>query len=170
MKLKKQSTFALLFFLVLVLMSIGRFAFKKSSAFGLKNICSNLAPREEWHVPPSDTTLIKAILSQPFFYVGNSANTYLFLSEDKRYILKFFKMKHLIGKKWNSKQKVQKKNQKLEHIFAACKKNKNADLIFMHLNKSSDLKHKVVVRDKKNKWHRIPIDNVPFTLQEKLVN
>lgn len=162
--MKKRSYGALIFFLILGLMTLGRVAAKRGSGFAFRNIDSSLEMRQEWEISYSAETshAIKTILGQPFFYLGNSPYTYEFLSEDRRYILKFFKMKHLLPKRWSSPEKNEKCALKLDRIFMGYRK--KAETIFIHLNKTKNLKQRAILRDKKQKWHRIDLDAVPFIL------
>ncbi|HEV7736819.1 MAG TPA: hypothetical protein VGO47_05520 [Chlamydiales bacterium] len=69
-------------------------------------------------------------------------------------------------------KKIAERNRKLHLIFNAYKLvyeklRQDTGLIFIHFNKSNDLKTMVCVEDKKKKEHAIQLDDVLFVVQEK---
>src|ERR1700722_581245 len=65
--------------------------------FRIANITHDIPYHPEWDTSLSHEELaqLKSILDQPFTYIGKGAQAYAFASEDGKYVLKFFKFKHL---------------------------------------------------------------------------
>lgn len=126
---------------------------------------------------------IRAILSQPFTYLAERDDTYVFVSEDQTQVIKFFKMKSMTPKYWLNyiplpwldKKRLRKIDERArirQEFFGGLKiafehfRYQNA-LTFLHLFHTQYLKMKVRVIDAQGKSHEIPLDRVPFLLQRK---
>lgn len=127
---------------------------------------------------------VMQLLDQPFFYIGKGSQSYAFVSADEKYVIKFFKFKHL---KANSlveslpdvypfkayKESVSsRKLRKLMSLFhgyevAYTKNKEGSHLIYLHLGKTTDLQKNIVVIDKMGLKHTLPLDNVFFLIQDK---
>lgn len=158
---------------------------KKSSSFSISHICANFPYQERWAVSPSieDSALLHEIVSQKFSYLGSGAQMIAFVSEDQKYVLKFFKMKHLVPKKWLSYlplpglsryrfKKVNQREKRLDEIFTSFQTTyqnykSDAGLVFVHLNHTKELKKQITLIDKQKKEWRLDLDHVPFIIQEK---
>jgi hypothetical protein len=96
------------------------------------------------------------------------------VSEDGKYVVKFFIMKHLIPRLsdlWHP-EKVEYRKQNLFSIFKAHKlaySELKADtgLIYIHLNKTDHLKTRLQVVDRIGRTHQIDLDQTEFIIQEK---
>ncbi len=186
---KRNFIYKLLLFSVLGLGLLGltRLYFHLTDDFRLSNITYEMPYHQKWEVPdltPEENQHIQEILNQKFFYVGKGAQSYAFRSADDKYIIKFFKFKHLkpsflvdllpaIGalKQYKEKQ-VLRKNKLLNSVFDGYRlaydvHAPEAGLIYIHLNKSHNFKKTVQVEDKLGFIRSIDLDEVPFILQEK---
>lgn len=98
----------------LCLVKVDRFFLKKNSGFCLHYILSDAACNPAWKTTapfPSD------ILAQSFTYLGKGSQTYVFESQDKQYVLKFYKFpSHMRKIGW------------LKHPFAYQTKGKRAHI------------------------------------------
>jgi len=128
--------------------------------------------------------ILQKIASQPFHYLTEGEESYLFLSEDKEYVLKFFKMRKLTPKYWLNyipipwldKKRLSKIDvrERLRHeVFGGLKIGfqkfrHQTGIIFLHLFRTSYLKSKVRVYDQEGRAHDIPLDTVPFLVQKKV--
>lgn len=109
----------------------------------------------------------------------------VFISEDKQYVLKFFKQKHLRIPFWAKSQllsylikplqdkKIEKKQQKIKHLFSSCKLaymdlKEETGLIFVHLNKDQSFDNTIVIKDKIGFEHSINLNEFAFVLQRKV--
>ncbi|BBI17663.1 hypothetical protein [Neochlamydia sp. S13] len=169
------------------LFGLTRLYFKMTDDFRLSNISYNMPYRHEWEVPSlpkEEQQQLDNILDQKFYYVGKGAQSYAFKSADDKYILKFFKFKHLkpsvfislippIGplKVYKDKQR-ERKHRLLNSVFDGYRLAYNihaheSGLIYIHLNKSVNLHKIVAVKDKIGIERQVDLDQVPFILQEK---
>lgn len=154
--------------------------------FRLSSITHEMPHRKDWEISLNEEQKqeLDRIFNQRFTYLGKGAQAYAFVSEDGKYVLKFFKFKHLrpnflllsvpsIGPLADWKRaKIQRKEDKLNSVFGAYRlawgvHRKEAGLIFIHLNRTDDLKKKVEVEDKIGLNWAINLDDVTFVLQRK---
>ena len=167
--------------------AVERFCHKKTEGFMFNKILSNLSYDERWETPRFPIDKEKEILSitdQPFYYLKSGGQSYAFISEDGKTVLKFFKMHHMREIKWLTKARfpsfidigrdkiVTFRNNKLNHIFGSCaiasqEMQDETGMIYCHLNKTRHLKKKVVIYDKIGIRHVVNLDETPFVLQKK---
>jgi hypothetical protein len=141
--------------------------------------CHSITPpyHPEWDISPPtgiEKQRLEDIFSQRFHYLGSGVQAYAFESEDGKYILKFFRMNRLIPRVIHTLQpkKIAERHRKLHLIFNAYKLvyekfRQDAGLLYIHLNKSGDLKKIIHIQDHKKREHAIQLDDVPFVVQEK---
>jgi hypothetical protein len=153
--------------------------FGESSDFSVNKISSNFPFNPEWEVIGEENPSLKEIVSQSFHYLGNGAQSFAFVSEDGKYVLKFFKMKHLTPsfmakifplKKY--KEKDERHALHLKNTFAACKMayeelKEETGLIYVHLNATQHLQKKVQLFDKALGSYRVDLDKTVFVLQKR---
>ena len=111
---------------------------------------------------------IRSILSQPFTYLAERDDTYVFVSEDQTQVIKFFKMKSMTPKYWLNyiplpwldKKRLRKIDERArirQEFFGGLKiafehfRYQNA-LTFLHLFHTQYLKMKVRVIDAQGKY------------------
>lgn len=149
----------------------------KALGFSVAKITSDFSYHPEWEMPPlsphEDNTL-QAIFSQPFYYLGAGSQSYAFVSEDGKTVLKFFRMKHTLfylKDLWAGNRSEARKNILLSiydsHTLAYQKMKQDAGLLYLHLNKTDHLKTTVRLVDRLHRSHHVDLDNVEFVLQEK---
>ncbi|HEV8052459.1 MAG TPA: hypothetical protein VGP47_08190 [Parachlamydiaceae bacterium] len=155
--------------------------------FRLGNITYPLPFEANWQIAePSagEEQQLNEIFNQPFYYLGKGAQSYAFASEDGRYVLKFFKFKHLrpslfidnlpsVGflKSYKEKQ-IARKKRKLFGVFKSYKlafdTNKNeSGLLYIQLNTEDNPERFVTLIDKIGIKRTINLQNYPFILQNK---
>lgn len=181
-----KSLLSVLFFPI-VLLGVGLFFCCRSQGFNAERIASKLTHNEKWGIPPLNQEekecFVKNVFSQPFYYLGSGEQCYAFLSEDKQFVLKFFKMHQLLPKDWLNDfpfslfenyrfNNVEKRQQLIEEVFSSIKVTydelqEEAALLFIHLNKTRDLKTKVTLYDKEGRKYLIDLDTKEFFLQRK---
>ncbi len=123
---------------------------------------------------PKDLNPLKSIFQQKFKYLAVGSQSYAFVSEDGKYVIKFFIMKHLIPRisdLWLP-EKIEDRRENLLSIFNAHKLaydelREDTGLIYIHLNKSDHLKTQLNVVDRLGRTHSINLDTVEFIVQEK---
>jgi hypothetical protein len=175
---------AFLLFLVSFFLVLDRFAHRESSRFTLHKITSSQRYSSEWEIPilpMEEQTTLDQILSQKFTYYNKGSQSYVFISEDKKFILKFLKQEKLRPKSWLAfiplafnpyYQDYLFKNEKCRSTFSACKTaflelKKESGLIYVHLNNSRDLNKKVTIYDKNGERHLVDIDKTCFYVQKR---
>lgn len=178
--MRKQSIL-LLFFLPLFY-GVERFCHKKTDGFALVNIQSPYQDSSSWilHQELSHPE----IFDQPFYYLDCGAQSYVFESRDKNYVLKFFKFQHMRIPPWISalplplsleekkREKIERKRAVRDELFQsiAIAYNQLRDetaLIYAHLDKTSHLKKQVKIYDKIGVVYTLNLDDYPFYVQKK---
>lgn len=189
--MQKRSLYFKLLLIIIIgigLFGLTRLYFRLTDDFRLANISYDMPYRQDWEVPPmtaEQREQFDEILKQKFYYVGKGAQSYAFKSADDKYILKFFKFKHLkpsvfvdllppIGflKAYKDRQ-IERKNRLLNSVFDGYRlaydvHAKETGLIYIHLNKSNSLHKTAMLQDKIGLEKTVNLDELPFILQEKV--
>jgi len=161
-------------------------AFPKQKGFALSKVRSPLKKSAQWEVAPLlevEHEELRQILAQDFKYLSAGAQCYAFLSGDGKYVLKFFKMKHFLPKRWLKYvplpglekyrfRKVQRRILRQKALFSSYKMayeelKDETGTVYIHLSKSSDLKVAAKLFDRTGKCSVAQLDQFEFVLQEK---
>lgn len=176
--------FALFLFFLSFLLGVDRVAHRHSSRFSLNKIISSQHFSPEWEIPAlsqEEKQVLDHILSQKFTYYNKGSQSYVFISEDKKYILKFLKQDKLRTRSWLAHvplsfnpyyQDYLFKQEKCHATFDACKTSfvelkKESGLIYVHLNNTRDLNKKVTIFDKNGEKHIVDIDKTSYYVQKR---
>lgn len=178
--------FFILFGIFLSLFGLARLYYFLTDDFHISNIRYEMAYKEEWNFPitQKDQEELQTILSQKFYYIGKGAQVYAFGSNDGKYVLKFFKFKHLkpssfisllpeVGplkefKKKNQDRKLRKLYGVFEgHRIAYNFDKKNSGLLFLHLNKTENLPLNTTLVDKLGIERDVDLNSIVFVVQKK---
>lgn len=156
--------------------------------FSRDNVSYPLLNDKQSHLKLSanEISQLQEILHQPFTYLDQGTQSYVFVSRDQRYVLKFFKFRHLkpsLIDQWVSyspflshylRTHTESQHRKLERLFfgyklAYEKDKENNGIVFLHLNKTEHefLKKPLVVQDRYGFKYLINLDETAFILQEK---
>ena len=164
---------------VIAFCTIERFCHQRTQGFSQRKIRSELPFHSEWTIAPlSDAKMekIHTILSQPYYFLNSGGECYVFGSKDGKYVLKFFKHHHMKTKSWMDpllpQSFINRRMQKLTLLFTSCKLSydrfrKETGLVYVHLNKTHDLKIKLSLFDPIGVIHKINLDQFEFALQKK---
>lgn len=169
------------------LWGVGRLYFSLTDGFLVSNIVSAL-PRE----PGRETRPLSAgeeeelarALAQPYHYLGKGCQSYVFESEDGRYVVKFFKYQRFRPQAWLKalsffppierllEEKQVRKQKKLGLFMQAWKVafdelKEESGLVAVHLNKSDHLRVDFTLYDKLGFKHTVPADSLEFLIQRK---
>jgi hypothetical protein len=177
------------FLIVLLGLGIGYSLFtvalwRSTDGFCLAHIQSDLTPSSQWEVKDQDDRELRQLISQHFYYLGKGSQCYVFESEDRDVVLKFFRYpRYRLNPKTHfihspaflveiQNQKKEKKEEKLKTLFTSCllaqqKLKEETGLVYLHLNKTTHLKQKVILHDKLNRTLSIDIDNYEFIVQKR---
>ncbi len=175
---------ALFLFLISFFLGIDRFVHHESSRFTLSKVISSQGSSSEWEIPKlplEEQKNLEQILNQKFTYYSKGSQSYVFISEDKKFILKFLKQEKLRPKSWLAylplsfnpyHQEYLFKKEKCRATFSACKTafqelKKESGLIYVHLNNSRDLNKKITILDKNGEQHIVDIDKTCFYVQKR---
>jgi hypothetical protein len=146
----------------------------KSYTFSVERITSKLPYNAEWAIPQLPQDELKPILGQNYRYLASGTQSYAFLSDDGRYVIKFFRMKHLVPSlsDYLKPGRVEKRQDNLQSIFKAYKQayddlKTESGLVYIHLNKTSDLNQKMTIADRLGRVHTIDLDQMEFIVQER---
>lgn len=157
-----------------------------TGGFTPNTIHSNLPYSSERDAPflsQNHQEKILNILNQPYTYFGKGAQCYAFISQDGRYVLKFFKSKHhrlnylarllaalpILNSYYTVKIKTKEKN--LSAIFKGYLLSyqllpEDSGIVYMHLNSTDHLKNNVKVLDGFGTPWSISLDSSIFILQD----
>lgn len=166
-------------------LTVERLCHLATDGFSVARISHNL------DTPPPSTSPLSAdlseILSQPFTYLASGAQSYVFASQDGRYVIKFFKFHHLRIPQWLNalptpsflqaykRKKIQKKQRALKKHFesyeiAASLLQKETALIALHLYATTDLHSSIHLIDKIGIHYVLDANSLAFVIQRKGVS
>lgn len=156
--------------------------------FSVTSISSKLPSQPLWEVEISetDTRLSMQVLAQEFHYLESGSQSFVFLSADGNYVIKFFK-----HKRWqlnplfescplpayfaNKRAKWKRKKWgTVNNTFKSCKASyelfqEETGVIYVHLNQTRNLKKTLIVKDRLGLKHRLKLDRLQFVLQKRAV-
>jgi hypothetical protein len=182
----KKIYLSLAFFLFSIFLFLGvdKFAHYEPSRFTVSKIVSAQCYSPDWEISPlsvKEQQDLDQILSQKFAYYSKGSQSYVFISEDKKFILKFLKQEKLRPKSWLARIPLSfnpyykdylSKQKRCRSTFSAFKtaylelKNESG-LIYVHLNNARDLNKKVTIFDKNGQQHIVDIDRTCFYVQKR---
>lgn len=186
--MKKYFKFLIIISLsTLAIYGAGRLYYAVTAGFTINNITSDFSYHENWETTPlsnAEKEKVKQILSQKFSYLGKGCQSYVFLSEDGEYVLKFVKYQRFRPQAWldyfefipivNNYRlaKIEKKHKKLNMLFTSWKiayeyLRPETGLLYLHLNKSNDLEQTLIIYDKMGIEHELNLDTMEFLLQKR---
>ncbi|MCE5316190.1 MAG: hypothetical protein LLG04_02350 [Parachlamydia sp.] len=172
---------------------VGRIYYRTTGGFTISNITYDLPYDARWEMrsPDEDEAhAVEAILHQPFHYLGKGCQSYVFVSEDNRYVLKFFKYQRFRPKAWLPymtfipgmegylQSKSECKKRKLESVFSSWKIAyedllPETGVLFVHLNKTQlnmtkgQREKPFVIYDKMGWEHSLNLNDYEYLLQRK---
>lgn len=167
---------------VLCFYGVQRFCHRQTDGFTPLKIESTV-PYEARHVKKASPEILNA-LDQPYHYLGRGAQAYAFVSEDGRYVIKFFRhrrMHNLLCQagfllpsflRERLEQTAEKRSLKLvkdykSYELAFEKLRQETGLLYLHLAKTEDLKKRLVLYDKIKVLHELPLDQMEFVVQKR---
>ena len=177
-----------LFLILGAIVGIERLSHTLTDGFAPTNITSNLPYHSNWDVTTAQDDLEEAeqALSQSYRYLESGSQSFVFISEDGEYILKFFKHKRwrlnplfeklplptsldVKRERWK-----RKKQETIYSTFKSCKTSyvhfkKETGLLYLHLNPTTHLNRTLIVKDRMGLKHQIALDPIQFLLQRKAI-
>lgn len=135
----------------------------------------------EWEIdPPENMEEIRSVLSEPFSYLAKGAQSYVFLSQNEKYVLKLFRydtcklpVDERTVRRWIGAREKHflPTDVKIEKNFTSCKlayslAQKQTEVVFVHLNPKSGLPI-LTLKDRLGRVHKIDPKAIRFALQKK---
>ena len=175
-----------IFSLILAIWAVSKFCHIQTQGFQIVKIVSHLPSYSQWETPapsPTEMSQLKAVLSQPFIYFDSGGQSYAFLSQDGRFVLKLLKMHNVrqypalyrIGLPGVlDRLRVQFllwQKQKLERVFSSShlaytQLKEESGLLFLNLNPAPVYTEvEITLIDNLGIQHRLDLAKVPFALQ-----
>ncbi len=158
----------------------------RAKGFTQKKITSFYSFDPRFEVPLSDEKRqeVLHILAQSYTFLGSGNHTYVFQSEDGKYVIKFFKQKHMSNNIWQnyvplphklfpSRQKIltRRKNEREKslksYLLAYQILRENTGIIYPHLTKSKQLNISTHFTDQHGTPFTLKMDNMEFVIQKK---
>ncbi len=185
---KKYLNFLILPLLIILFHFTSRFCQQKTDGFSVALIHSGLTFNPAWETvppPPEAKAELDRVFSQKFHYLGFGGQCFAFVSEDGNYVIKFFKFRlfrkphhFLLTRPFPSVAELSRLRKldralfKLHRDFMSYKiayedLREETGLLYLHLNKGSELKRTVRIIDKIGIQHKIDLDNIEFAVQRK---
>lgn len=186
MSRKRQICYFAIF--TILVFALGGFWLHKKfrSRFRVETITYKLDYHPDWDFPftVQDEEHVKAILNQPFRYLGKGGQIYAFESADGQYVLKFLKFKYLrsrisnqlisaipLYEDWKTNEH-QRRMRKVYRLYKGYKmayemNNENSGLVYLHFNPTFHKFNTVVLIDKLGLKHFVDLDQVFFIVQKK---
>lgn len=178
-----------IFFIILLTLGWGtiKLYYELTAGFTVATISSDLSYNPQWESNPLSQEQKKEVnsaLSQSYSYLAKGCQSYVFISEDDKFVIKFFKFQHFRPKYWVTlfdfipwvneyqQKKMAEKRELLETTFESIKIASNSlknetGIVYLHLNKSNDLKESLILKDKLGWNHTLDIDNFEFVIQHR---
>lgn len=158
------------------------FFFHFMEGFHPAEIKRPLVFRPDWEVssPQIEPEVLQA-LSQDYVYLGKGCQSYVFQSQDGRYVIKFPKYKHFRLSYWleilpSFPYKEKKYKQKMDNwntLIQGWKVaydylKKETGVIFVHANPSRNLNTTLILEDRIGWKHSVVLDTMQFCIQKRL--
>ncbi len=187
LKLKWTKRAAYFLALSLFLYGINLIYYQTTDGFLLSNITSDFTYDPRWEtraLSPDEQNALSTILQQPYRYLGKGCQSYVFGSEDGKYVIKFFKYQRFRPKPWGYyvdflpgmktylRNKEAFKKKKREGVFESWKLAHNklsgeTGVVYVHLNKTHGQHGSFIFYDKLGIKHEINLDNFEFMVQKQ---
>ncbi|MBM3191217.1 MAG: hypothetical protein FJZ63_01010 [Chlamydiae bacterium] len=166
---------------------LGRLCHRATDGFALTRM-TNPLPLDAEFIPPSlseaELREVHGILAQPFYYLSCGGQSYVFLSQDGRYVIKFSKFHHLRVPPWITylplpksleeyrQKKIVKKDFVLKrtlrsYVVAYNYFKQETGIVYHHLQKTNDFHQDLVFFDKLGYKYEISLDDYAFVLQKR---
>jgi hypothetical protein len=158
----------------------------RGDGFALYKIQSSPLYESRWDInyTQEDLQLAQEALKQKYRYLGHGFQCYAFVSEDDKYVLKFFRHQRLrlpdfvnqipsfpIFEQWRKTKRLSLARRK-DYLLRSCKTSwtlakDQTQLLMVHLNLTKALFPTITIIDPLSQSHTIPLDNYQFMLQRK---
>lgn len=141
--------------------------------FKLSNVQGKWPSVEHQQITEKQLSLLQGAVSQPFRYLDRGKQSYVFVSQDQQYVLKFFDNRCLRSGTLSfffsiSEKRCQKKLSRLFRGYqTAALDPEHGGLLFVQLASDDSYHLPISVTDRFGISHEIDLAEIPFALQEK---
>lgn len=142
--------------------------------FRLANIKGEWPKADTHPIGDKQKAFLSDVFSQPFNYLDRGKQSFVFVSQDQQYVLKFFDARCLRSGALPffisiKKERCEKKMKRLFEGYQVALENSpdNSGLLFVQLAPDSSYHLFVKVVDRFNIKHQIDLSEIPFALQRK---
>jgi hypothetical protein len=168
-----------------VFAGVGFFCSVQTEGFFPYQIPKSAPFQSQWEVVSSEEAnkaLLRQICAQPFSYLSKGDQCFVFASQDHQYVIKlpyhgkclapfWLRPWPYIAEAYRARQ-MEKKQRNIHksamgYLFAFEKCKEETGLLYLHLNRTTDLRCQIRVQDKIGVQHLIDLDTVEFMLQRK---
>ena len=180
----KKSVVFILLLAVVIFFGLDRLYHPKGMRFKPSKIVT-YHHSTEWSLPllsEEEQKEIDRILNQKFTYFDKGSQSYVFISEDKKHVLKFLKQCKLRPRTWLAYIPLSFNPYRQQKLFFQEKRRRTFDaqkiaftefrketgLLYAHLNRTNNLQKSVELFDKKGRGYTIALDNTSFSIQKKV--
>lgn len=149
------------------------------------SLCSMHDYEQRWECHPLALDKEKQLsqaLGQGYRYLNAGVQSMAYLSEDGKYVIKFFKQgpftcpteNHFFSR-WGKQRAIQKRSIKRDHIFSAyrtaCDKlSKETGVLYVHFNETKQFQDPLLLTDASGLRTPIALDNCDFIVQRRAVS
>lgn len=167
--------------------AIASFCAKQTDGFSVASTLSTRASSPLFETRPlteTEKSDVASALEQTYSYFGKGGQSYVFFSEDGKYVLKLFRQRRFELPLWLKvvripylldqyrERKSHKRTQKLERDFMSYKASfeelqEETAVIYVHLNKTDFWKRKIKIVDRVNIQHSLNVDQLDFLIQKR---
>lgn len=157
---------------------------KATDGFSIARITSQFPEGITWEDSTLCTTnTLNDALDQPYCYLGSGGQCFAFVSQDNLYVIKFFKTHFVkLGSltfqtlpffpEASRKRKIEKALFKLRrdfnsYIIASGDLKEETGVLYLHLNKTTDLNKKLCITDKLGIKRTLELDRFEFAIQRR---
>lgn len=160
------------FFIFFTLATVSHFAWGKWTAhFSL----SNIRNRDQIAISEELTDDVRDRLDQSYHFIDKGSQSFVFLSEDKKTVLKFFKhyrWREPFFAKWLPAKYFEKKREPHLDTYRSCRYamehfQNETGVITLHLGSTKDFPKNFTIKDRIHRTFSIDLNKYDFILQQK---
>lgn len=172
-------------FIISGLYQIDRYFLKLNDGFCIRSLFGTLPAdfqKQPLEPPPA---IFKTIVDQPYTYLAKGHQSYVFMSQDQKYVIKFYRfpshlrrfpfLNHPLSSHFSKKrQQIMAYNlEKLALSFnsyqiAYKKLSEETGTLWVHLQPTKDLQQLITLIDRTGCRYTLPLDSLFFVVQKKM--
>ncbi len=173
-------------FLLFAFICVRQFCHQMTAGFAVSKILSHAdLEHASIQIPPEDLSHVSRLLDQPFYFYKKGGQCFVFMSEDKKTVIKFFKHHNMRFWHWLSKISFpgsldrfrikllnKHRHQTYPYFFHSCelayeKFQEQTGLIYLQFARAPWIQQKLILYDKLNIAHTISLSDTDFVVQRR---